>query len=489
MSALPLNARPRSSFGSRSGQSRTGRVVQSGQSRPSGPSLTTDPLAEVSPWGVIEHKAGHAQHTHTAPAPLPAESDDFPAHSNSDLPLSDMVDRASAQLLILRRTLDEAGTVSRQVRQTTTDLTQRLDHGQRLKTEIDQRLQAAGAASGVLEKASITLRGLEQLVSQIRVASGALEQKISAKLAEQAATFDRKLAELSDRFNARIAQITAESELVASQAEHKLKTDTDRLGAEIDRRVAQVQARSSLVLDSASDRVQTLERQAEHLGGVITQRVETMCSEAARVLGHDPRAQPREEPTPGSLAERLTTTRALIKEAEDASIRLASLLGETEQASKRVRNAGEEARDAIDNVASLREKAVAQVEHALSRVHELDASLLDAGERHAKAIDRMTEANTQLATLREDLGTMASAFGYHISQARDAQQSLSQTCSKAGDQIRTLDDAAAHVARQAQSLVALARDAATLIAQAQKPKEQSSVATEDTVPEHEDPQN
>ena len=207
MSALPVNSRARTVVG-RTGV-RSARTPKFVQTAPRDVEFA-DPLAEVSPWG------GEG----TGVDGRIARIGDASGFGNgSDVALSDMVDRAGAQLLILRRTLDEASAVNRQSRQRAGELTQRLEAEQELVAEIDERLAAAEGASGTLDKAARTLRALEQLVGQIRGASAAIEQRVSTKLAEQGAAFERRIAEMSAKFEARLDEVLEQTTGVDSRLE------------------------------------------------------------------------------------------------------------------------------------------------------------------------------------------------------------------------------------------------------------------------------
>lgn len=449
-------------------------------------------------WSALAPAAPHRSTLDELGEPISPVQTNSPAmiehHDNSnqatvgllslDAPLSDMVDRASAQLVILRRTLDEASRVAQTTRQQSAEIARRLEQGRGFTAEFDLRLASANESAGLLGKAVETLRGLEQLASQIRGMSSALEERMSARLQEQEAAFERRLIALSAQCEERLTQVqnrqaTIDHEIaeMGRGIDRSLKLESDRLSAEIDRRSAQVQARVSLMLDSASDRVQTMEAQVERLGGVVTERVNTLCQQAAFVLGNDPRNPTQGEPKAGSLSERLLALDEKLRHADDATLRLSATLSQSAIAVERTDTARAAVEALVPTIDTSAERASAASEAANARLQQFSASLERAEAQHAEALERMASADRSLTTLREDLTTMSSAVGYHITQAKEAQNSLAELCERASAGARTLESGLEQVTLQASELVGLARDAAGLIAQAQAKMPTSAVTT------------
>jgi chromosome segregation ATPase len=234
-----------------------------------------------------------------------ADVDEF-ARGTDGLPLRDVVDRAAAQLLVLRKAVEEAAIADRVVRQHKGELEKRLVQGERFAAELDQRLVRAGKAAEVVEKAASALAAMEAVVSQLRAGQDAvarvfesrLEQQqktmearlaarqdaMEAQFAHQQQTFETRMAAQRELFEKRIADLSAtfeqgitaarkdaaaiREEFERTLGEHRksIMGQTEQLCATADRHVAQTQARASLILDAASDRIDVLHKEAGRLG-------------------------------------------------------------------------------------------------------------------------------------------------------------------------------------------------------------------------------
>lgn len=427
-----------------------------------------DPLAPVAPWGVGGMGGFDTDHT-------PA------ARSLADQHLGDLVDQAQAQLVILRKTLDEAAASDRVVRQHVSELVQRLQQGQRFSAEIDKRIESAGIAAGILEKAALTLRGLEAVVDQIRSSQARLDEQIQSRLALQAETFAKRLIEMDERVERRIGELEARHADLLSRAEQAtaaieqkvgttvdaaqrdLEIRADQLVAAVDRHAAQAQARVSLILDGASDRLGVMEQQALALGGRSFDQLETLCRQAVDVLGYDPRtAGTNPSPATGSLSHAVRSANEVIEDANQAGLRIGALQNGARAMIEELRALEAQAAATIQNAEPMRAELQTRIDAALDRARAASESLDRAVAAQQAAIAQSQETSTRLARQRDDLGAIAAASEHHVSRARDAAGALSAKIDIAGAESARLDTAMADLRAQAESIVAMAKRVATL---------------------------
>ena len=424
--------------------------------------LGSDPLAPNAPWGVdIDH--------------TPA------SRSLADQQLGDLVDQAQAQLVVLRKTLDEAAASDRVVRQHVSELVQRIQQGHRFSAEIDQRIQAAGIAAGILEKAALTLRGLEQVVEQIRSSQTRLNDQIDARLAQQSETFAQRLAETDQRVERRFTELEARHAELISRADHAatrvqekldstlhasektLEARADQLVATVDRHAAQAQARVSLILDGASDRLSVMEQQARSLGGRSFDQLETLCRQAIDVLGYDPRtAGPSPSPATGSLSHAVRAASEIIDDANQAGLRIGALQNGARAMIEELRELESKAAGTVQRAEPMRLELQTRIDAALDRAASAGQSLDRAVEAQAAALLQSQETSTRLARQRDDLGAIAAASEHHVTRARDAAGSLSAKIDTAGAESARLDAAMSDLRAQAEAIVAMAKRVAGL---------------------------
>lgn len=439
-----------------------------------------DPLAPVPGWGV-EFVTGNGS-SMTAAGTV-----------GTGGALSELVDKAGAQLIVLRRSLDEAVASDRVVRQHLADLTQRLQQGQRFATEFDRRLTESGRAASVLEKAASTLRGLEGVVEQLRSSQAQLEQRMQQRLAEQAEAFAKRMLELESTFQSRLEEMQtrvqdaaraseAQAEQMRQDAERRIELSrtaiterADALMAQVDRHAAQAQARVSLILDGASDRLAVMEEQAEHLGGSSRQRLDELCAQAVELLGHDPRRDgpAPADPVPGSLAHAVTQARELIDTVDDAGIRITAIKSEAAAGIQQMDAARREVEAVIQSTRPVQTELAVRIDEVLAQARAGEEQLRTALEQQRQAAEAATRASEQLSRQREDLEAIGSASAYHVAQAREAASSLGARLETADVRIRELDHAMEQVTLQAQSMVELARRVASLVEQS-RPGENGS---------------
>lgn len=475
----PLNGQNTSSRAS-SGLRRTARPLKIDLTPPG----AGDPLAPIAPWGV-------------QPAWASGTESGF-AGGGSTPPLSDIVDRASAQLVILRKAVEEAASADRTVRQHTVELVQRVQQGQRFAAELDQRLAAAGSAAGLLEKAAGALTSLERVLEQMRTAHVAVSKAIDQRLEKQQQEFDRALADQRARFEQRLAATEAVLDRLAQ--DHQLRIDqalasaeartqglaarvgsfaedaervieerrrgihqqVDQMVAGADRHAAQVQARVSIVLDGASERLDLLEQQGKRLGIDAQEAIDALCERAAMVLGHDPRSDFASEPRRGSLAERVSRGEEMIRHVDDAGMRIAACRSEAMSVMDRLMEATAQARQIADlgepKLAELRERIDrAEVESERARL-----ALVDSTRAQQQGADAALRASELLSRQRDDLAAVAEASRYHVEQAKTAERQLREAIDDAAGRGPELERSAREVRREAERLVALARDAAAI---------------------------
>ncbi len=441
-----------------------------------------DPLAPIAPWGVQP----------TWPNPDPAAS------QGGSPTLSEMVDRASAQLVILRKAVEEAGVADRSVRQHALELAQRVQQGQRFAQELDQRLSAAGRAAGMLEKATGALTALEKVLEQMRSAQAAVSRGIEQRLEKQQQEFDRLLREQQARFQRRLSEIESASEqavrasheraertiaeaerrgediarkldelsrdaeAVIEERRRAIQQQVDQAVAAADRQAAQVQARVSLVLDGASERLDLLEQQGKRLGVDAQEAIDALCERAALVLGHDPRSSFSTPPRPGSLADAVSKGESVVREVDDAGLRIAACRGEAMSVMDRLLDAVQQGRQVVE----LGEPALAELRASMERAMIEGQRACDAlgestrAQRHAA--EQADRASELLSRQRDDLSAVAEASRYHVEQCRAAEVTLRATLADAEARGPDLERSAREVRREAERLVQLAREAAEI---------------------------
>lgn len=443
----------------------------------------SDPLAGITPWGV-------------EPDVRLAET---PAHGGNDVPLVDMIDRASTQLVILRRAIDEATSADRIVRRHNAELAQRLQQGQRFSAEMDERLAAAGKAASVLERAGATLKALEAVVEQMRAAHESVSRGLEQRLARQRAEIERTMADQQQAFAARLnlaqqefeqrmaamsqrfEEIMSHAGRTAEDARNEFaarierqRTDIDaqveQACASADRHAAQVQARVSLVLDGATDRLNLLEQQGERIGISAQQHIDDLCAKAAGVLGHDPRSDFATPPRSGSLAHAVARAEEIVQHVDDSAIRIGAMRTSAESIMSQLSETIRQAEVACEGVAPKLNEMQTRVSAAMAASEAARADLASAATALQAAGERCEANSTLLSRQREDLASMSEAGRYHVEQARTAQQSLERAITTADERASGLTAAMGEITAQAENMVQLARDAAAVIAKANAPQ-------------------
>ena len=382
----------------------------------------------IAAEGVAPTKGPDRSPDPNAPAPAPAvrvlrwkqpgatpvgaaapSSDPAPRTRTDREPLAELVDRASAQMMILRRTLDEAQVLGNAARRASDDLASNLAHVQQAQSEIDARMGRAAAGLRVLDSARETLHALDEVVSRIRTVKDGLGQEFDNRLREQASRFERHIEELGREWAARlerqheawtqrlsrlerlvnerfeeaerelpsrvellksssiveIEQACEEVRAAAGAAEKSAdgalraaRAESDRIAAGLERLASQAQARASLALDSAQERVQELEQRSAQIEAGTRQRLNEMAHEAATTLGVEVRSLSseqgwRDRPRPGSLAE-------LVLQAEGT-------LHELRKSGDQARQALATAREQWGTLDASARQAAAEVREALGR--------------------------------------------------------------------------------------------------------------------------
>ena len=428
-----------------------------------------------------------------------------PEVSQSGSPLSDMADRAAAQTLALRKMLDEAAVADRAVRTHSVELAQRLMQGERFAAELDQRMVRAGKAAGVVEKAAAALAAMETAVQQVQAAQDAMVQGFERKLAEQQRTLERRLAEQEAAFESRIArqqemferrigdwagsfdaelqQAAAGATAARVEAERRitecgraLREQAEQACAGADRHVAQVQSRASLILDGVADRIDVLSQQCDRIGTNAQEHVDALCAKAASVLGHDPRSDYQSEPRPGSLAAAAARADALIQGVGEAALRIKAVRDDAAGVLEQLAAARAEAGRTTEDIGPRLDGLRATIQDATAQAARMQQTLDDALHGQAAAADKSAQASMLLSRQREDLLAIAEAGRYHVEQCRAAQQTLEATIQSASGQAGRLERGMAEIREQAESMVALARDAAALVTRARGSAEQSGAA-------------
>lgn len=413
----------------------------------------------------------------------------------TDSGLGELIDRAASQTLVLRRAVDEAAAGDRSLRRDLQELANRLEQGQRFAGEFDRRLAEAGQAAVVLEKASGALRGLEQVVEHIRAAQSQVHARFEQKLDEARAQFERRLRERESELDARLIkfQETTERRIAdlvamydgaleritaqAQAAEQSSQTHTaelrrrateqgERLAQTIDRHAADAHARVSVILNSASDRLRTLEVEAEGITGPARAAMDRMCQDAQKLLGIDPRTPDIIDITPGSLAAAIAEARALVERVDSAKDNVDAYTAQAQAATAQLERVCEQARSistaAAPELVSLQDAVISAIDQARQAQAKLDAALT-AQDQARQVADA---GSTRLATLREDLDTMSAAARYHVAQAQQAGEVLRTVIEQAETTRTSLATSIEEAAGTSKALIDVGRVVGELIAKA-----------------------
>lgn len=262
-----------------------------------------------------------------------ASGPSHPAALNPAAPqlgLADLVDRASVQLMILRRTLDEATALGNAARLERDALGTQLVQSQQAKAELDASVERSGAAISVLDRASESVRSLEEVLGRIRGLREAVARQLDEHARQQREAMETRLARAEQEWAARLARLeslvgerirdaerdlparvgqvesaavveierarqelrthAAEADRAAEESARRLKAEHDRLGAALDRQCAQAQARVSLLVDQAQEKLSDAERRGEALARSAGEQVRRLdganerAGDAAAVL-------------------------------------------------------------------------------------------------------------------------------------------------------------------------------------------------------------
>lgn len=283
--------------------------------------------------------------------------------------------RAWVQTTVLRKTLEEASGLDRALTARSRDLGQRIEQGDRFVTEMDRRLERAGQAVGVLERAGGVLSALEQVIDRLSAARG----------------------------------------------EH------DSAIAEIDRRTAGAKARVSVMLDEAHQRVGELERAAAVIGDGAERQLGSLSERARAILGHDPLADPSEwdRPAPGSLAETVARATAAAESADESILRLSAMTERVLSAERRLSGALSEAKRFEDDQARHRE-AVASQQGAEQRMAALVADLESAAASARYNLSQIQQAEAALSRTIERSSARAAGLDSAMEQVTSQAAGLVQ---------------------------------------------------------------
>lgn len=457
-------------------------------------SASTPPTPPTSPAAASTHALTSHPAWTSAPATPSFISPAFAppptrqaGHATDDrsVPLSDLLDRASAQSIMLRRTLDDAAAADQAIRRRLNYLTQRLQQGQGFAEDFDRRLASAGAAAGVLERASAALRAVESTVERVRESQAALETRFTQRLADQEAAFEQRLLHQQAVFEQRLSNL-------ASATDASFAAQTDRLeharaeavaqvadsaarareivhdsSAQIDRSAAAAQARVSLLLDSASDSLDSLQRRSEALSSRAAATLDDLRIRAEAILGDD-----ADHPSPHtgrcpSLGSAVAHAESLVREVDDAGLRIRAIKSDTEQTIQRLADMRTDSESIVLDRLPQQDELRRVLDETHTHAQEMDRTLRDAAQVQAAAVRAALESSRAMSTLRDDLESIGAAARYHVGLAQDAVQTLTRTLDAAGHRTASLDASMEHIGEQATTLVALAREVAALIVKAE----------------------
>lgn len=227
------------------------------------------------------------------------------AGTSREAGLADLVDRASAQLMIIRRTLDEASTLGNAARRESETLSSRIGQARQASESLQDNLKQTASALRVLDRAADSVRALEDVLGRIRALREALADQVEQAAAAQNEAIEARFARTEREWTARITRLESlmnerlgeaertiparmsliesaaiveierakqdlltragEVERANDDAARKARAEHDRLNAALERQAAQAQARVSLLVDRAQEQLGDAERRAETL--------------------------------------------------------------------------------------------------------------------------------------------------------------------------------------------------------------------------------
>ncbi|MBX3385367.1 MAG: hypothetical protein KF768_02220 [Phycisphaeraceae bacterium] len=277
--------------------------------------------------------------------------------------LANLVEEAGARLLVLRRTLDEAVSVT---------------------AAAKREVGGLAGALGTLDRASEAIGVLEDVLGRIGSLRDALAADFDRRLDRHKRKFEEVISELNARTEARVARVEealsrrvdaveAQGILEIEQAAERLREKSttaaaraaeaeansaaawQRAGAEIDRRSAQAQARTAVLLDSAREELAEMERRAQRIAEAGAHGLRELGERAASLVGAEEGIDWRKSARPGSLAE-------VVRHAEEVLTTLQSVSGRAREASL----AAEEAEARLTEVVDRSEGRSALLERCMA---------------------------------------------------------------------------------------------------------------------------
>ncbi len=284
-----------------------------------------------------------------------------------------------------------------------------------LANQVDQ----AAKISAQLDHRTQTVSEMGAVLDRATTLLSSLEAVMANRHAAQATNerwMQDRLTEQREAFAARLAELDAKAAAY---------------GAEFERRAAATSARVSLLLDDAGQKLADLEANATRVGAAARDRIERACEAAAAVIGHDPRSADTNKPASGSLADLVARSEVACTNTDESILRLSAM-----------------------------SELAAQAEARLGK------SITEA-QRYGD--------EQSLASLRDDLESVAASVRYNLSKAQQAEATLagvvqqSAMCVTGLDQ--AMDQAMDQATDQAAGLVQVARDVAGLIVQAERTRD------------------
>lgn len=398
---------------------------------------------------------------------------DYAARSESaGVPLADLIDRATAQLMVFRRAMEEAVRVDRAARTHTFELSAQVQAAQLVVADCDQKIEALSRLAETADRAPAITADLNQLLAQIQTSHESIRSYVEEQLTRQRIGFDTRvalhhdaitvqleksefdhrarierhelgittrIAELEAKVSASATDIEARAAstaaLAARAAEDAFRAEFQRLEAGLERQAAQAQARVGLLIDDAQQRLAELQGAADRVATSATERVEALAARVNDILGDDPATG---TPKPGSLNAAIQSAMMFTQQARTASANLETLTGATDEAQSQLRTALDAMRQQFASAAEDAAAALSQTEAAVRSV-SADRSELEALAVHARA---------------------------HFIQAREADANLARTGEQAQMRAIALQRSMEQVTEQSAGVVSLARDLSTLLARA-----------------------
>jgi hypothetical protein len=405
-----------------------GRVVRRARA---GESAPLDLAAARSAWlGPSPEEVLAAAPTRERAAAMPDET--LPARMTPPArPLAqpavaegDVVVRAQAQIVVLRRALEEGARLRDETQASNRRLGECLDAGVRVIEQLDIKTSRAEQAAGVLDRATTTLDALSAITEQVDAARSGLQSFAVTCESEQRAAM----------------------EAARSHATKELADAARDIEARVQAAREQSVAEASRIADDAVERARLIEQRVTALVGVP----EMDAEDPAR-----------------SLAEAMHEGTSLLKRVEDSVLRIAMMAGDADEIRESVATALAEGAEFAETHAMQMAELRASMDQGIRDAAAASEQILRSSEENRAVASGIEKSTAQVRELAGMLDALRVSTGAQIERSRAAEESLRQTIEQASGAAQAVSRCLEQVTSQAGDLVRVARDVASLIARAE----------------------